>query len=151
MSQRIYKHGQGTDEAHKRDSALFAQLLTAHLQLKRETKILANGILASTTSENPDLVTVLQQHVVGMEQRFAAGRAIRSWDPLFAALFEFRHQINMTYRLIEQGVEAEITADDPKLIELIHCHDATLHQFVDFGYEKSGEISPHPNWLKETP
>jgi hypothetical protein len=151
MSQRIYKHGQGSDQAHQRDSALFAQLLNAHQQLKRKTKSLPNGIVATTTSDNPALVDVLQQHVIGMEQRFAAGRAIRSWDPLFAALFEFRQQINMTYRIIEQGVEAEITADDPKLIELIHYHDATLHQFVDFGYEKSGEISPHPTWLKDTP
>lgn len=144
-----YKFGRGTDEAHKRDQALFAELLEQHEQLKRETKLLPNGIIARTTSTNPQLANVLQAHVIGMEKRFSANRAIRSWDPLFAALFEFRHQISMEYRCIEQGVEAVLTSDDPKLIALIHCHDQTLHQFVDYGYEKSGEKSPKPDWLDD--
>ncbi len=78
---------------------------------------------------------VLQAHVEGMEKRFGMGRAIRSWDPLFAALFEYKDQIRMEYRTIENGVEAKLTADDPKLIELIHSHDLTLHGFVDEGFE----------------
>ncbi|WP_044408724.1 hypothetical protein [Thiomicrospira microaerophila] len=148
MTQYIYKHGRGSDDAHKRDAALFAELLSQHHQLKRETTRLANGILARTTSNNPNLAKILQAHVSGMAQRFASGRAIRSWDPLFAALFEFRDQIVMQYRDIDGGVEAQLTSDDPRLIELIHSHDQTLHQFVDFGYEKSGAISPKPDWLK---
>jgi hypothetical protein len=147
MSDREYKFGRGTDEAHKRDQALFAELLEQHTSLKRETEKLPNGIIARTTSDDPHLAQVLRDHVDGMEKRFAAGRAIRSWDPLFAALFEFREQINMQYRAIENGVEAVLTAEDPKLVELIHCHDQTLHQFVDYGYEKSGNESPKPDWL----
>jgi hypothetical protein len=147
MSERIYLHGRGTDEAHRQDQALFAELLTHHQQLKRETQTLPNGIIARTVSDNPALAKVLQQHVIGMEKRFASGRAIRSWDPLFAALFEYRDQIKMTYRMIENGVEAELTAEDPKMIELIHCHDQTLQNFVDQGYEISGNESPKPDWL----
>jgi hypothetical protein len=147
MSQHKYRHGRGSDEAHKRDQALFAELLQCHSQLKRETQRLENGIIARTTSDDPRLAKILQDHVIGMEQRFANGRAIRSWDPLFAALFEFREQIEMHYRAIENGVEATLTAQDPRLIELIHCHDLTLHQFVDYGYEKSGDMSPKPDWL----
>lgn len=147
MSDKPYRHGHGSDEAHKRDQALFAELLEQHKQLKRETEKLTNGILARTTSENPRLAQVLIDHVEGMEKRFGAGRAIRSWDPLFAALFEYREQIQMEYRAIENGVEARITSDDPQLVELIHSHDQTLHQFVDYGYEKSGQQSPKPDWL----
>lgn len=147
MSDKSYRHGHGSDEAHKRDQALFAELLEQHKQLKRETEKLANGILARTSSENPRLAQVLIDHVEGMEKRFGAGRAIRSWDPLFAALFEYREQIQMEYRAIENGVEARITSDDPQLVELIHSHDQTLHQFVDYGYEKSGQQSPKPDWL----
>lgn len=147
MSDKQYRHGHGSDDAHKRDQALFAELLEQHNQLKRETEALPNGIFARTTSDDPQLAKVLIAHVAGMETRFAAGRAIRSWDPLFAALFEFREQISMQYRAIENGVEARITAEDPKLIELIRSHDQTLHQFVDYGYEKSGQPSPKPDWL----
>ncbi|MGD9665436.1 MAG: hypothetical protein AB7U34_09560, partial [Novosphingobium sp.] len=72
----------------------------------------------------------------------------RSWDPLFIALFEYRNQINMVYRNIEHGVEAELTAEDPKLIELIRCHDQTLHQFLEQGFNAGRNPSPAPEWVQ---
>ncbi|ACX96874.1 hypothetical protein [Halothiobacillus neapolitanus] len=143
----VYRHGRGSDEAHRHDQALFQQLLRAHQQLHRHSVRLPNGIRVQTTSENPELVRVIQEHVEGMKHRFGMGRAIRSWDPLFSALFEYREQISMTYRNIDNGVEAELTAEDPKLIELIHCHDQTLHQFVERGFDASQHPSPAPEWV----
>jgi uncharacterized protein YdcH (DUF465 family) len=143
-----YRHGHGTDEQHRQDQALFSKLLEHHQALARETERLENGIIARTTSDDPELAKVLQAHVEGMEKRFGMGRAIRSWDPLFAALFEYKDQIRMEYRTIENGVEAKLTADDPKLIELIHSHDLTLHGFVDEGFEAGKRESPKPDWLK---
>ncbi|MDD3576265.1 hypothetical protein [Halothiobacillus sp.] len=148
-STHVYRHGRGTDESHRRDQALFKQLLIDHKQLRRETEALPNGIRVQTTSENPELVRIIQEHVEGMKVRFGSGRAIRSWDPLFSALFEYREEISMVYRNIENGVEAELTADDPKLIELIHAHDLTLHQFVERGFDASRHPSPVPEWVQE--
>ncbi|MBF6057691.1 MULTISPECIES: hypothetical protein [Thiomicrorhabdus] len=145
---RPYKFGRGTDEQHRQDQALFSTLLEHHQQLKRETEKLPNGIRSCTTSENPELARIIQEHVIGMEKRFAGGRAIRSWDPLFAALFEYKDQIDMQYNMIDGGVEAVLTSDDPKLIELIHCHDDTLHGFVERGFAAGGEESPKPGWLE---
>lgn len=143
-----YKFGHGTDEAHKRDQALFSQLLENHWKLNRKTAFLPNGIRVVTRSTDPGLVKVLQQHVEGMEKRFASGRAIRSWDPLFAALFEFRDQIRMRYENEPDGVVAELTSDDPKIVELIRAHDETLHNFIRAGYNISGEPSPAPEWVR---
>lgn len=148
-SKRTYEHGHGSDAQHKKDQALFAELLEKHGQLKRQTEIVANGIRSTTTAATPELVTILQAHVVGMKERFGMDRAIRSWDPLFAALFEYRDEIKMEYRNIENGVEAILTTENPKLIELIQCHDATLHGFVDRGFDAGGEESPKPSWLSE--
>ncbi|WP_373018652.1 hypothetical protein [Thiomicrorhabdus sp.] len=145
--QKTYKHGHGSDAQHKQDQALFSELLEKHSQLKRETVKLENGICSTTTATTPELGKIIQQHVEGMEKRFAGGRAIRSWDPLFAALFEYKDQIKMEYRNVENGVEATLTSDDPKIIELIHAHDDTLHGFVDRGYEAGREESPKPSWL----
>jgi hypothetical protein len=144
----IYRHGRGSDERHRHDQALFHQLLRDHQQLRRASEPLPNGIRVQTTSENPDLVSILQAHVEGMKNRFAMGRAIRSWDPLFIALFECKDQITMTYRMIDNGVEAQLTAEDPKLIELIHAHNQTLHQFVERGFDASKQPSPAPDWVK---
>ena len=144
---RQYRHGHGTDEQHKKDQALFSHLLEQHDKLQRNTRFLANGICSRTTSDDPKLAKIIQDHVSGMEQRFGMGRAIRSWDPLFAALFEYKDQIKMEYRNIDKGVEAILTSDDPKLIELIQCHDETLHGFVNEGYDAGGKESPKPSWL----
>lgn len=143
----VYRHGHGSDEQHKKDQALFAELLEHHDQLKRTTETTAHGIIAYTTSENPHLAEILKQHVESMEVRFGQGRAIRSWDPLFAALFEYRDRIQMTYESIDNGVKATLSSDDPKLIELIHCHDQTLHKFVNEGTRSSGQESSKPDWL----
>jgi len=146
-AKRIYKHGHGSDEQHKQDQALFSHLLEHHEQLHRETQLLENGIKSTTTADTPELAKVLQDHVVGMEKRFGMGRAIRSWDPLFAALFEYKDEISMEYYAIEKGVEAVLTTENPKLVELIKCHDETLHGFVNKGFDAGGEESPKPSWL----
>lgn len=143
-----YKLGRGSDEQHLKDQALFKELLKEHDSLKRETINIENGIISTTTAKNPALVKVLQKHVVGMEKRFGMGRAIRSWDPLFVALFQYKDEITMTYRNVPNGVEATLTTENPKLIELIQCHDETLHGFVNEGFEAGGRESPKPEWLK---
>lgn len=144
---RAYRHGHGSDDQHKQDQALFSQLIEHHDQLQRTTEKLSNGILARTTSNNSHLVNVLQEHVIGMEKRFAGGRAIRSWDPLFAALFEYKDQMTLEYHNLENGVEARLTATDPNIIELIQCHDLTLHGFVNEGPAAGKRESPKPDWL----
>ncbi len=144
----VYRHGRGTDDAHRRDQALFSRLLEAHAALRRQTVRLPNGIRVQTLSDDPELAEVLWQHVVGMKARFDGGRAIRSWDPLFSALFEFRDRIKMDYRPVPGGVEAELTADEPDLVALIHAHDDTLHAFVQRGFEASKHPSPVPDWVR---
>jgi len=142
-----YRFGHGSDAQHREDQALFKALLKEHGSLKRQTINIENGIISSTTATNPELVNILQAHVTGMQERFEMGRAIRSWDPLFAALFEYKDQITLSYKNIENGVEATLTTHNPMLVELIQCHDQTLHNFVNEGFAAGGRESPKPSWL----
>lgn len=142
-----YRHGHGSDAQHKQDQALFSHLLEHHQKIERHTEILENGICSRTTSSDPKIAEIIQQHVEGMEKRFGMGRAIRSWDPLFAALFEYKDDITMQYHNITDGVEAILTTENPKLIDLIQCHDETLHGFVNHGFTAGGKESPKPDWL----
>ena len=145
--QRRYRHGHGSDEQHLQDQALFKTLLENHHAIQRKTQRLKNGVCSQTISDDPKLAKIIQEHALGMQKRFAGGRAIRSWDPLFAALFEYKDQMHLHYRLIEKGIEATLTAEDAKIIELIHCHDQTIHGFVKEGFEAGGRESPKPEWL----
>ncbi|QCU89206.1 hypothetical protein [Thiomicrorhabdus sediminis] len=148
ISHQNYRFGHGSDEQHKKDQALFGKLLEHHDKIQRFTEKLENGIKSQTVSADAEIAKTIQEHVVSMENRYAANRAIRSWDPLFAALFEYKDLIDMQYIAIENGVEATVTSADPKIIELIHSHDLTVHGFIDRGFAAGGEQSPKPDWLK---
>ena len=121
--QHNFRHGRGSDEQHRQDQALFKELLREHGNLKRQTLQIEDGIISTTTANTPELVKILQDHVAGMEKRFGMDRAIRSWDPLFAALFEYKDQITMTYKNIENGIEATLTSDNPKQIGRASCRE----------------------------
>ncbi|MEW6764471.1 MAG: hypothetical protein AB1344_01620 [Pseudomonadota bacterium] len=146
MSEKVYKHGRGgSDAEHQAHQADIMALFEGHKSLKRVTENLPNGIRICTTSDDPHLATILRRHATDMKARFAKGRAIRSWDPLFAMLFEQRENIRVALMEREDGLCAELTCDDPVLLPLIHAHDATLHKFIEYGASRSGEASATPD------
>lgn len=145
MENRPYKYGRGgNDPEHQAHQADIQALLDGHEQLLRVTEHLPNGIRSCTTSENPELAHILLRHAEDMKARFAKGRAIRSWDPLFAMLFEQRDTIKVELEARDDGVCATLTCDDPSLIPLIHAHDKALMQFVAYGREAASQESPVP-------
>jgi len=77
-----------------------------------------------------------------MKKRYDGGRAVRSWDPLFVELFDNREAIDMRWELLEDGIRVSLTSDDPKVRDLIHLHDETLHAFVRLGFDASRHESP---------
>jgi len=142
---KTYKHGRGGNDAeHQAHQADIAALLDGHAALKRVTEHLPNGIRTCTTSKNPQLAAILVRHAQDMKARFAKGRAIRSWDPLFAMLFEQRDTIHVELIAREDGLCAELTCTDPALIPLIHAHDEALMQFVAQGRTAASKESPVP-------
>jgi len=145
MKDKIYKHGHGGNDAeHQAHQADITALLEGHTSLKRETEHLPNGIRTCTTSDDPELARILLRHAEDMKARFTKGRAIRSWDPLFAMLFEQRDTIHVELIAREDGLCAELTCTDPALIPLIHAHDEALMQFVTAGRVAASKESPVP-------
>lgn len=143
--EKIYRHGRGgSDPEHQAHQADIQALFAGHTRLRRVTEPLPNGIRTCTTSDDPALAVILRRHAADMKARFAKGRAIRSWDPLFAELFEQRENIRVELFEREDGVCAELTSDDPALVPLILAHDATLHRFIQEGSARAEDASPMP-------
>jgi hypothetical protein len=141
--EKIYRHGRGgSDPEHQAHQADIMALFAGHKSLRRVTERLPNGIRACTTSDDKNLALILRRHAADMKARFAKGRAIRSWDPLFAELFEQRDNIRVELVEREDGVCAELTCDDPALLPLIHAHDAALHRFIREGTARTEESIP---------
>ncbi|MEW6444894.1 MAG: hypothetical protein ACOZAQ_02915 [Pseudomonadota bacterium] len=143
--EKVYKYGRGgSDPEHQAHQADITALFEGHMSLKRVTERLPNGIRVCTTCADRALALILRRHAADMKARFARGRAIRSWDPLFAMLFEQRDNIQVELMEREDGLCAELTCDDPALLPLIHAHDATLHKFIEHGASRSDESSRMP-------
>lgn len=142
---KIFRHGRGgSDAEHQAHQADIRALFAGHKSLRRVTEQLPNGIRACTTSDDRNLALILRRHAADMKARFAKGRAIRSWDPLFAELFEQRNNIRVELVEREDGVCAELTCADPALVPLILAHDATLHRFIQEGSASAEDASPVP-------
>ncbi|MFZ5466188.1 MAG: hypothetical protein ACOZAI_02900 [Pseudomonadota bacterium] len=141
--EKIYRHGRGgSDAEHQAHQADIKALFAGHKSLRRVTERLPNGIRACTASDDRNLAMILRRHAADMKARFAKSRAIRSWDPLFAELFEQRDNIRVELVEREDGVCAELTCDNPALLPLIHAHDAALHRFIREGTARTEESIP---------
>lgn len=150
--EKVFLRGRGgSDAAHKADEKLFEALLTRHTELERVTEHLENGITAVTrvVSGDTELVKVLQEHALGMKKRFDSGRAIRSWDPLFAKLFDARKSIEMSWEMVEDGITMSLLSEDQEIQELIKLHDETLHAFIKYGYQAARHESPYRQFPKQ--
>lgn len=146
--QQTFARGRGSADAqHQADQALFHELLERHNELERQSVCTHNGIEATTRVISGDqrLIGVLVDHALGMKKRFDGGRAIRSWDRLFVDLFDYRHEVQMDYEVLADGFAVRLTSQNPRVVELLHCHNQTLHNFVNQGFVAARESSPHPD------
>lgn len=144
--QKVFLRGRGgSDAAHQADAALYHTLLQRHEELERTSVKTARGVETVTrvTSGASDLVKILHSHVAGMKRRYDAGRAVRSWDPLFVKFFDHRDAIELSWELLDDGIKVTMDSDDPDVRELIYLHDETLHTFVRSGFNASRHESPH--------
>jgi len=140
-----FKYGRGgDDEEHRRHEADYHLLLERHAALQRRTERLPDGIRTWTTTQDPRLLLALQRHAQDMKSRFGHDRAIRSWDPLFQKLFEYRSQVQVTLRPLADGIYAELRSQNPEVVPYLYAHGDTLAAWVHGGLGAAREPSPLP-------
>lgn len=132
----------GSDTEHQKHQADIATLLDGHLSIQRQVTILSNGFSAITISDDTDIAKTLQVHVSDMKARFASGRAIRSWDKVYALLFAYRDQIDINYTMLTNGVSSLVTTENADLVELLHAHAHAVSGFAAEGRAVSGNSYP---------
>lgn len=132
---------EGRGEAHNTIHAL----LSDHSAIERRVEDIPNGVKTWTTSEDPEVATLIRQHVRQMDARLESGQPMRRWDPLFAAIFENADAIEMTIEDVPGGVYVIETSEDPEVVRLIrqHAHRA-VSEFVERGMERAHEPTPLP-------
>lgn len=143
-------HGRGPDPDMRKDQDLFHDLLDHHAEIRRTVEKLDNGVLTLTESDRPEVAAKIQEHVASMHQRVVDGRGLRWWDPLFAAIFDKRAQIEMNVENTDKGVRVKETSKDPAVVALIQAHAEVVSGFVAHGFDEAEKSHPVPA-AKATP
>ena len=132
------------------DMRSIRQLLMEHGKISRRMENLPNGVKTWTTSDDPQLASVIQQHVRQMKERMEEKKPIRQMDPLFRELFDQADKIKIDYEDIENGIVVVETSDDPQVVKLIqqHAHKA-VSEFVQQGMPRAMQPTPLPDGYKK--
>lgn len=129
---------------HKHDQDVFHTLLRHHEQIHREVTNIPNGIRSLTTSENPNIVKLLHDHVPAMHHRLEENFGLRYWDPAFPEIFAQREKVRMEVTLVPNGVLVEESSEDANVVKLIHAHGLVVSLFVQKGFAQAQQQSPLP-------
>jgi len=136
--------GGGPPGDMRRDMEVFHHLLEHHHDIRRSVKNLETGVETVTESDNPEIATKIQEHVVAMQKRIEEGRGLRFWDPLFRALFQKSTEIVMKVEKTETGVKVIETSKNPQVVPLIQAHARVVSAFVERGLDEMHEAHEVP-------
>ncbi|QDU82578.1 DsrE/DsrF-like family protein [Polystyrenella longa] len=134
----------GQDERHTEDHKVFQFLLTNHQKIKRDVKVLPNGVETLTESDDPVIAAKIKEHVKWMQYRVEETKPIRRRDPLFAELFRHTDKIKMLRVETNKGVRITETSEDAYVVKLIQAHAQTVSSFVENGFEEARKNHPVP-------
>lgn len=98
-------------------------------------------IHTETWSERQEVTDWIQQHVIQMVERFEDDQMIRSWDPLFVALFENKDDIIWSLTNTTKGVSVDSEGMTPCGTSLAWAHAQVVSAFVNRGRAEVRE--PH--------
>ncbi len=119
-------------------------LMDNHRSIHRAVENIEYGIIAVTTTDEPELVETLQTHVGQMVALVENGGSIRHWDPLFVEIFNHADKIVVKTELLEDGVRVTETSDDPYVVKLIQAHAQKVNEFVARGMDAMHEPTAVP-------
>ena len=114
---------------------LIHAMASAHDKFMREVELTETGYVAKTTSEDPEIVAMLQEHVAYMKKRIDGGGMVRRWDPAFVELLAHHEDIEVTIAELENGLEVVVEGKTPQAIEVAQNHANIVSGFVDLGFE----------------
>jgi hypothetical protein len=123
-------------------------LFENHKKIKRNVQEQDNGIITTTTSDDPAVAALIRTHVAQMKARLTAGRIIRPFDPLFVALFANHKKIDMQVEEITGGVKVTESSADPQVVLLIKQHAKAVSEFVNKGPERMHGRTALPSGYK---
>ncbi len=129
---------------HMQDMHAIHGLFDESKAIRRTVVKREDGVEATTESDHPKVAALLQTHVQQMKKRLDQGHPIRTWDPLYAALFQNYKQVKLEVVNTAKGVRAVQTGRTPQAVKLIQAHAEAVTGFVTNGYKDMHREHPLP-------
>jgi hypothetical protein len=127
------------------DMSTIHGLLRQHDKITRSVKDIPNGVESVTTSDDPQVATMIREHVWQMKSRIEEGRPIHQMDPLFREIFANHEHIHMQIADIPGGVRVTETADTANVVPLVRQHARrAVSEFVAQGMPRMMQPTPLP-------
>ena len=127
------------------DRDVWQTLLYYHAKIHRTVTIIANGVSATTESDDPAVATLIKDHALAMQGRMVEGLQVRTWDPVFKELFARHEHVKLSVELTEKGVRIVETGDDPETVRLLRSHASGVTDFVRLGGAAAQRETPYVN------
>jgi hypothetical protein len=110
------------------------ELFDRHASIQRKTEILPNGIIDTTTSNDPATAGIIKAHELEMYQRLDQNQPFpypmsSSVPTMFANDTAYRR----SYKLLPDGIEVTEVSDDPAMVKAIYAHAKELDGFAKYG------------------
>ena len=142
-------HGPGYGKSPGR---LIQLLLDNHGSMERVVTHNKDGsIVSQTTSDDPAVAAMLQEHVAMMLEMVEDERMIRNWDPFFVALVTHSTEFETRVANIDNGVQVTESASTPCGQALIDNHTAVVSLFVNTGHTEAAKSHTVPAACQTTP
>jgi hypothetical protein len=132
------------DSAHATDMQVFHKLFDHRTEIKRQVRLLQDGVETVTESTKPEVTQLLQTHVAAMLARVQEGRPTHQRDPLFAELFKNADRIEARHELTTGGVRVIETSKDAYVVKLLQAHAEVVSAFLANGMSEMMKNHPVP-------
>ncbi len=116
------------------DRAVWQQLLSDHVKIRRSVVYTPTGVEATTESDDPAVSARIIDHAKAMRARVEAGAVVRIWDPVFEELFARHGSVKLEVSPTAKGVTIIESSEDPEATALLWSHAAGVSDFVREGH-----------------
>lgn len=120
------------------DMQVVRQLFAYHDQIRRSVEEIPGGVQTLTESDNPEIATLIQQHVASMHQRLEDGRWFAMMSRTLPILFRNADRYQRQSQITPEGIAVTKTSDDAELANVLSEHAQEVTQFVQSGMPQMG-------------
>lgn len=117
-------------------------LFDNHETIKRKVEKTEDGYRSTTTSTDPKVAAILQEHVAQMKQRFDGGRPVRRWDPAFEEFFAHYDDMDVAIEKIDGGLRVTVKGRTPEASAVARNHAGIVSRFVAHGWDEAHASHP---------